>query len=48
MKKHVYMILLLLVFIVFPKYIYADCTKEEMTHFREIRSEFKVSYMLDE
>ncbi len=48
MKKHVYMILLLLVFIVFPKYIYADCTNEEMTHFREIRSEFKVSYMLDE
>lgn len=47
MKKHVYMILLLLVFIVFPKYIYADCTKEELKYFKGIKDEFSFEMFFD-
>ena len=48
MNKFKYLLLLAIVFIILPNTIYADCTEEEITHFKEIEDEYKITYEFDE
>ena len=47
MKKNIYKILLLLVLTLSPYLVKADCTTEEIKHFREIEDDYKVTYEFD-
>ena len=44
MKKYNYLILLFLSFILSPHKSYADCTQEEINHFKEYEDKYKVTY----
>ena len=46
MKKHKYLLTFLLI-LLFPIYVNADCTNEELKHFREIESEYRLEYELN-
>ncbi len=44
MKKYNYFIGIMLSLILLPCTIYADCTQEEIEHFKEIEDQYKVTY----
>lgn len=44
MKKHVSILITMLSFLLLPNITYADCTKEEIEHFKEIEDEYKITY----
>jgi len=46
MKKYQYIITSLIIFLL-PLFTYADCTTEEINHFREIESEYRIESTLD-
>lgn len=48
MSKKIYLLSLFSLFLLLPHTSYADCTKEEIEHFKEIEDEYKVTYEFDE
>lgn len=44
MSKKIYLLSLFSLFLLLPHTSYADCTKEEIEHFKEIEDEYKVTY----
>ena len=44
MNKTKYLLTTLSLFIMLPSITYAECTKEEINHFKEIEDDYKVSY----
>ena len=47
MNKLKYLLSIAIVFIILPNTIYADCTEEEISHFKEIEEDYIVAYELD-
>ncbi len=48
MNKYKYIISLILSLIILPSIVYADCTKEELEHFKEIQNKYNYTYKFDE
>lgn len=48
MNKKIYLLSLFSLFLLLPHTSYADCTAEEIEHFKEVENEYKITYEFNE
>lgn len=44
MKKNIYLLLIVFLFMLLPSFVYADCTDEVIAHFKKIENDYKITY----